>query len=259
MTSAYERSGVIILGIFASPVIVGEFAAGERIVAALGVLISVVTTAALPALSKLAATDNTRLIQFSDRLIRVAWLIGLPLTTLISLFSAEIIAMIFGESYEGSAAVLAIASILLVIRAIRAILGPMTMAIGRPGDLALARATALIALVCGAPFLITRYGATGLASMMVIAETILLAVLASRLATAGSLPTLIRPALGILGACGAAYAAGLLSVDWPLLQRAAATLFVGLFGLWLFRAVRAADIQFVMELVRKKSPSDLSG
>ena len=256
MSSAYERLGVIILGLFASGAIVGEFAAGERIVAALGVLVSVFATAALPALSNLAGNDNTRLIQVADRLIRVAWLVGLPVATVISLFSTEIIDLIFGELYAGSSAVLAIASILLVIRAIRAVLGPVAMATGRPGDLALARATALITLVCGAPFLVSWYGAKGLASMMVLAEAILLTVLASRLAAAGNLPRLIRPALGILGACGAAYTVGLLAVEWQLFPRVAATLFVGLFGLWVFRAVRGADIQFVMELVRKKRPTD---
>ena len=256
LSSAYERLGVIVLGFFASRAIVGEFAAGERIVAALGVLVSVFTTAALPALSKLAGSDNTRLIQVADRLIRLAWLVGLPVATIISLFSTEIIDLVFGESYAGSAAVLAIASILLVIRAIRAILGPMAMATGRPGDLALARATALIVLVCGAPILVSWYGAEGLASTMVLAEAILITVLANRLAAVGNLPTLIKPALGVLAASGAAYTVGMLGADWPFLQRVAATLFVGLLGLWVFRAVRAADIQFVMELVRKQKPSD---
>jgi O-antigen/teichoic acid export membrane protein len=256
LSTAYERLGIIILGFFASRAIVGEFAAGERIVAALGILVGVLTTAALPALSSLAGSDKKRLLQVADRLIRMAWLVGLPVATVISLFSTDIINLVFGESYAGSSAVLAIASILLVIRSIRAVLGPMTMATGRPGDLALARAAALVALVCGAPFLVTWHGATGLASTMVIAETIMLAVLGSRLAAAGNLPRLIRPALGILAACGAAYAVGLLGGDWPLLQRVAATLLVGLLGLWLFRAVRPADIQFAMELIRKKKPTD---
>lgn len=258
LATAYERLGIIILGFFASRASVGEFAAGERIVAALGILVGVLTTAALPALSSLAGSDKKRLLQVADRLIRMAWLVGLPVATVISLFSTEIIDLVFGEPYAGSSAVLAIASILLVIRSIRAVLGPMTMATGRPGDLALARAAALVALVCGAPFLVIWHGATGLASTMVIAEAILLAVLASRLAAAGNLPKLLRPALGVLGACGTAYIVGLLTIAWPLPPRVAATLFVGLLGLWLFRAIRAADVKFVMELVRKKSPSDLS-
>ena len=256
LTTAYERLGIIILGFFASRAVVGEFAAGERIVAALGVLVGVFTTAALPALSSLAGSDKERMIQVADRLVRMAWLIGLPVATIISLFSTEIIDLVFGDSYAGSAAVLAITSILLVIRSIRAVLGPMTMATGRPGDLALARAAALIALVCGAPFLISWYGATGLASTMVIAETILLTVLASRLAAADNLPRLVRPALGILGACGTAYTVGFLGDHWPLLHRVSATLFVGLLCLWMFRAVRAADIRFAMELLRKKKPSE---
>jgi O-antigen/teichoic acid export membrane protein len=251
MKSAYERLGVIILGIFAAPLVVGEFAAGDRIVAALGVFVSVFTTAALPALSSLAGIDNTRLIRFADRLIRVAWLIGLPVATIISLFSSEIIELIFGESYAGSSAVLAIASILLAIRAIRAVLSPMCMAIGRPGDLALARAMALIALVCGAPFMVAWYGAKGLAVTMVFAEAILLIVLASRLAAVGNLPTLIRPALGVIGACSAAYIVGLVGVEWPIIQRVAATLSVGLLGLWVFRAVHSKDIEFVTQLLRK--------
>jgi O-antigen/teichoic acid export membrane protein len=256
LTSAYERLGVIILGIFASRVVVGEFAAGERIVAALGVLISVVTTAALPALSSLAANDKSRLIQVANRLIRVAWLVSLPVASVISLFSAEIIHLVFGEAYAGSSIVLAIASILLVIRAIRAVLAPMAMATGRPGDLALARAAALVALVFGAPFLITWYGAKGLAGTMVLSEVILLTVLSSRLAAAGYLPRLIGPALRVIGACGAAIAVGLYGVGWPLLPRVAVTLTVGLLGLWMFRAIRTADIQFFLDLARKKNPPD---
>lgn len=256
LTSVYERLGVIILGIFASRVIVGEYAAGERIVAALGVLISVVTTAALPALSSLAANDKFRLIQVANRLIRVAWLVSLPVATVISLFSAEIINLVFGDAYAGSSIVLAIASILLVIRAIRAVLAPMAMATGRPGDLALARAAALVALVLGAPFLITWYGAKGLAGTMVLSEVILLTVLSSRLAAAGYLPRLIGPALRVIGACGAAIAVGLYGVGWPLLPRVAVTLTVGLLGLWMFRAIRTADIQFFLDLARKKNPPD---
>ena len=258
LSSAYERSGVIILGFFASREIVGEFAAGERIVAALGVLIGVVTTVALPALASLAASDRKRLIQVADRLIRVAWLIGLPITTVVSLFSADIIRLIFGESYAGSAAVLTIASGLIVIRALRAVLSPLAMATNRTRDLAFARATALIALICGAPFLVTRYGATGLASAMVLAEVILLTLLAIRLAAAGYLPTVVRPAFGIIGACGAASIVASFGVEWPLPQRLAATLLVGLLGLWVFRAVRAADIQFLMDLFRKEKQPDRS-
>lgn len=256
LTSAYERLGIIILGIFASREIVGEFAAGERIVAALGVLISVVTTAALPALSSLAADDRSRLIQVANRLVRVAWLVSLPVATVISLFSHEIVHVVFGEAYGGASIVLAIASILLVIRAIRAILAPMAMATGRPGDLAFARAMALVTLVCGAPFLITWYGAKGLAGTMVFSELILLTVLSFRLARAGNMPSLIRPALSVLAASGVAYAVGILGADWPLLLRVAATLSVGMVGLWVFRAIRPDDIQFVMKLVRKKLPSD---
>ena len=256
LTSAYERLGVIILGIFASRVIVGEFAAGERIVAALGVLISVVTTAALPALSSLAADDKPRLLQVADRLIRVAWLAGLPVATVISLFSSEIIHVAFGDEYKGASAVLAIASILLVIRAIRAVLAPTAMAIGRPGDLAFARAMALVALVCAAPFLITLYGAKGLAGTMVFSEVILLTVLSSRLAGAGCLPRLIRPALGVMAASGIAYTVGTIGVEWPFLQRVTVTLLVGILGLWLFRAVRTDDIRFVKNLVRRKRSTD---
>jgi PST family polysaccharide transporter len=256
LTSAYERSGVIILGLLASPAIVGEFAAGERMVAALGVLISVFTTAALPALSSLAGSDHKQLIQVGNRLIRVAWLVGLPVATVISLFSPEIIDLFFGQSYSGSSAVLAIASILLVIRALRAILGPMAMATGQPGDLALARAIALVSLICGAPFLVTWFGAKGLAAMMVISEAILLTILVRKLAAAGNLPTLLRPALSILAACAVAYAVGLLGADWSLLLRIVTTLSAGLVGLWLFRAIRTADIQFVIETARRKGPTD---
>ena len=87
LTTAYERLGIIILGFFASRTVVGEFAAGERIVAALGVLVGVFTTAALPALSSLAGSDKERLIQVADRLVRMAWLVGLPVATVISLFT----------------------------------------------------------------------------------------------------------------------------------------------------------------------------
>jgi hypothetical protein len=113
-----------------------------------------------------------------------------------------------------------------------------------------------VALVCGAPFLITWYGAKGLAGTMVLSEVMLLTVLSSRLAAAGNLPRLIRPALPVFGACAVALSVGLLGLGWPLLLRVAATLSVGLFCLWVFRAIRAADIQFIIELARKKRAPD---
>ena len=231
-------------------------APAEPYVAALGVVVGVVTTVALPALSSLAASDKVRLMQVANRLVRLAWLFGLPLATVISLFKSEIIDLVFGESYSGSSAVLGIVSVLIAIRAIRAVLAPMAMATGQPGLLVFARATALLTLICGAPLLVNGYGAQGLAATMVLAETILLAVLATRLAASGNLPEIVSPALRIAGACGAAYAVGLLVVEWPLAQRVTAALFAGLSGLWAFRAVRANDIEFVMTLIRTGAPSD---
>jgi len=90
LSSGYQRFGIIILGVLATRAVVGEFAAGERIIAAMGVLVNVLAVSALPALSHLAVTDTARLMQFASRLVRLAWLIGLPAATGLFLFSDDI-------------------------------------------------------------------------------------------------------------------------------------------------------------------------
>jgi O-antigen/teichoic acid export membrane protein len=253
--SAYERIGVIILGVMATHVTVGHFAAGERMMTVLAVLVGIYASAALPALSNLAARDSRRLLQLADHLVRLAWLVGLPSATVLMLFSDEIIALFFGAAFSESAKVLAVASLLLIIRAILSILGPLSMATGRPGDLAYARGVALVVLCICAPTLIWLFGARGLAGAMVVAEFILVTVLASRLAAAGNLPRLFRPGLGVFAACSVTFAAGWWGMDWPLLVRAFATVAVGITGLWVFGAIRARDIQFLLELARTKRQS----
>lgn len=252
LSSAYERLGIVILGVLATQAMVGEFAAGERIIATLGVLVGVMTGAALPALSHLAATDSARLLQLASRLIRFSWLIGLPVTTGLFLFSEDIIGLLFGASYLSSAAVLQTASVLMMLRALRAVLAPLSMATGRQSNLAVARAVALVALLASAPFLIAWFDAVGLAAAMVVAESGLLAVLISRLAARGQLPVLVRPAVRVGGACGFALGVGILGAEWPPVYRILLPTTTGIVGLWLFRAVRAADLQFLCELVRGK-------
>ena len=55
---------------------------------------------------------------------------------------------------------------------------------------------------------------------------------------------------------GVSDACALLGADWSLLLRIVTTLSAGLVGLWLFRAIRTADIQFVIETARRKGPTD---
>ena len=252
LSSAYDRLGVIILGILATREVVGEFAAGDRIIAALGVLVNVVTVSSLPALSHLAATDTARLIQLSSSLVRLAWLIGLTIATALFLFCEEIIVVLFGQSYIGSVTVLKVASVLMVVRSLRSVLGPMTMATERQSDLAMARAISLVVLINSAPLLIPSLGAAGLAASMVVAESALVSILIWRLAAASHLPSLFRPAIRLGAACALAITIGTLGADFSPFIRIPASTLAGIVGLWLFRAVTKEDIQLALELSRRK-------
>jgi O-antigen/teichoic acid export membrane protein len=252
LSSAYDRLGIIILGVFATREVVGEFAAGDRIITALGVIVNVLTVSSLPALSQLAATDTTRLRQLSNRLVRLAWLIGLPTATGIFLFSEDIILTFFGQSYTGSVMVLKVASVLMVIRALRSILGPMSMATDRQSDLAIGRAISLVVLIISAALLIPVLGAVGLAVSMVVAESVLVSVLIWRLAVAGSLPSVFRPAIRIAAACALPMIIGMLGSEMSPFARIPASVLAGIVGLWLFRAVTKEDLRLILELPRRK-------
>jgi O-antigen/teichoic acid export membrane protein len=252
LTSAYERLGVIILGVLATREVVGEFAAGDRIIAALGVIVNVLTVSSLPALSQLAATDTTRLKQLSNRLVRLAWLIGLPVATGLFLFSEEIIVGVFGQSYAGSVIVLKVASVLMVVRALRSVLGPMSMATDRQSDLAIGRAISLVVLIISAPLLVPLFGAVGLVASMIVAESVLVSILIWRLAVARNLPTVFRPAFRIAAACALAMVVGMLGAEMSLLARIPASVLAGIAGLWLFQAVTKEDLRLILELPKRK-------
>ena len=252
LSSAYDRLGVIILGILATREVVGEFAAGDRIIAALGVLVNVVTVSSLPALSHLAATDTARLIQLSSSLVRLAWLIGLTIATALFLFSEDIIVVLFGQSYIGAVPVLKVASVLMVVRSLRSVLGPMTMATETQSDLVMARAISLVVLLISAPLLIPSLGAVGLAASMVVAEFALVLILIWRLSAAGHLPDLFRPAIRIGAACSLAIAVGTLAAESSPFIRISASTLVGIVGLWLFKAVTREDVQLALKISRRK-------
>jgi O-antigen/teichoic acid export membrane protein len=216
------------------------------------VIVNVLTVSSLPALSQLAATDTTRLKQLSNRLVRLAWLIGLPVATGLFLFSEEIIVGVFGQSYAGSVIVLKVASVLMVVRALRSVLGPMSMATDRQSDLAIGRAISLVVLIISAPLLVPLFGAVGLVASMIVAESVLVSILIWRLAVARNLPTVFRPAFRIAAACALAMVVGMLGAEMSLLARIPASVLAGIAGLWLFQAVTKEDLRLILELPRRK-------
>lgn len=252
LATAYDRIGIVILGVLATQSVVGEFAAGERIIAALGVIVIVLTSAALPALSHLAATDSARLIRMASRLIRLSWLVSLPMTTGLILFSDDIIRIIFGESYLSSALVLKIASLLMVLRALRAVLDPLAIATGQQSTVAKARAVALAILLVTAPVFIGFIDAVGLAAAMVTAEAGLVLILVFRLAAIERLPPLLRPAINVGIACLLMFVVGTLSGGLAPAYSILLTTLTGIAGMGLFGAITNADFQLLRSLFRDK-------
>ena len=171
--SLYTVGNAFILGLFASPRIVGYYAGAEKISRAFQGLLGPFSQALYPRLSRLAQrsrTEAARLVQVS---MRVMGLGGMLMGLVVYVSAPLLVRILLGEGYETSVPVVRVLALLLPLIAISNVLGiqwMLPLGLDRPFN-AIIIGAGIVNLTL-AILLAPRYAHLGMAWAVVISEAI---------------------------------------------------------------------------------------
>lgn len=125
--SLYTNGSVFVLGLVASPVVVGYFAGAQRIMWAAQQLITPISQAVFPHVAALAAVSRKRALRFLTRLLRRQALVTAGLSLIIIGFAPWIVPAILGAEYKPSVELVSIMSFLPFIIGLSNVFGIQIM------------------------------------------------------------------------------------------------------------------------------------
>jgi len=108
----------LILAYFTTDVDIGNFKAATNFIALISIVSMSITTALLPAFSKLNSSTTDKIKSFFKLANKYTCLLIVPTTTLIILYSREIVQIIYGSTFQSASLFLAIYSLLYFLVAI---------------------------------------------------------------------------------------------------------------------------------------------
>ncbi|WP_273041177.1 flippase [Thermodesulfovibrio thiophilus] len=125
--SFYTISNTFILGLFTNNTIVGYYSGAEKIVKAIQGLLSPVSQAIYPYISKLASQSKEQALSLVKKMIKLIGQVGLIISLFLFIFSNIIVKILLGNQYQESVTVLRILSFLPFIIGLSNVLGIQTM------------------------------------------------------------------------------------------------------------------------------------
>jgi len=125
--SLYTISNTFILGLFTNNIYVGYYAAGEKIIRAVQGLLTPVSQAIYPYISKLIVNSKEKGIDFLKKITLLIGVVSFILSLSLYFFSPIIVKFILGYQYEKSIYVLRILAFLPFLIALSNIFGIQTM------------------------------------------------------------------------------------------------------------------------------------
>ncbi|WP_303234929.1 flippase [Methanosphaera cuniculi] len=168
----YTTTNTFLLGLLTNNTLVGYYSIAEKIVLAANGLLTPISQALYPYVSRKTNESKTINIHFIRKLTKLMAIIGFILSALIFIFAKPIIIIIFGEAYINSIILLEILSVLPFIVALSTVFGVQTMLTHN-----YQKAFSSITLIGGiiniilAIILILTYGVIGIATSFVITES----------------------------------------------------------------------------------------
>jgi PST family polysaccharide transporter len=123
----YTTSNVFILGLFAPAIVVGYFAAADKIRMAFQGILSPMSQSVFPFVNNLLNDSYERFITFNKKLFKVALIIGSIVSILLFLFAEPLVNIVLGKDYQSSILVLRIIAWLPVVIFLSNVLGIQTM------------------------------------------------------------------------------------------------------------------------------------
>jgi len=123
----YTTTDTVILGIFTNNTVVGYFSAANKIIDSIKGLLSTVTQAVYPHISKLVQESREKAIAFLHRFLLIYCGLNLIGSLLLVVFAWLVVKILFGPGYEQSIIILQVLGILPFIISISNVFGIQTM------------------------------------------------------------------------------------------------------------------------------------
>lgn len=248
----YARGGMIILSALATPHAVGLYAVADRFMVAGGLAPIMFNTAVYPALSRVAHTSLADAKALAARCLRLMLVGTIPLATMLTIFSIDLVRLVFGPQYKDSSHVLQVLAWTLPIRGAQWLLGSQLAAMDQQAALARARLAGLCTFAVLTPLLILGLGFVGVAWAVLSCDGLQLALYWTLLRRADSAPSctiaLLAPAL----ASAVTLLANAALSDLTLPLRLLSVSLVMAVGLWVSGAIRLHDLGFLRNVMSGK-------
>jgi O-antigen/teichoic acid export membrane protein len=164
----YFQSDTIMLSVMKSNVAVGIYQAPMRLILVLDILPLLLSTAMYPTVSKIFADSKNEAINFVSKSLKYLFLLAIPISFAICLFSEHIIFIIFGSDFFSSIQVLKILIWIFPIRICCHLLGTTLSAADKQSHRALATGLSAVLNVLLNLLLIPPYNYNGAAFASVI-------------------------------------------------------------------------------------------
>jgi len=252
LTASYSRLGVILLTSIGGEAETGAYAAAERLVSAAATVYSMFYMALLPVVTQLWTVDRARFAELAQRAARLTLLLTLPATTMLALFAADIVHLLYGGGIPEAATVLAVIAWVLLARGFVQLVVTAATATDHQAILIRGRMLGIAILTVAGLALIPFNGAVGLAGATLIGESAAVAFTYLQLRRAGVPlavpPGTLRTALACLVAAGCTWLAHGLAWPWRALIAGLAMSA----ALWLFGAVRGHDLAYLRAVMRAR-------
>ncbi|HET6469183.1 MAG TPA: oligosaccharide flippase family protein [Geminicoccaceae bacterium] len=204
------RIDLLVLGFLVAPALVGSYGAAQRIVALVLFVPHFVALALLPRISRIAAERPAELGAVFARSLRLAVLLGLPAGAGLALIAPDLLVLLYGEEFGGSAPILRILAAMVLIESLRSLLATFLTACDLQEWRTSAEWAAALLAIPLQIAAVSLLGLAGAAGALVLAEAALGMAFAARLR-----PLLGWPPVGrqvVAAASGAA--AFWLAVAW---------------------------------------------
>ena len=163
----------LILAYFTSDIYIGNFKAATNFIALITVVSMSITTALLPAFSKLNSSTTNTIKAFFKLANKYTCLLIVPTTTLILIYSREIVQIIYGSTYQSASLFLSINSLLYLLVAIGYLtLNSLFNGMGETRTTLKIALMNFLTFIILAPVLAKNYGVPGLIIASLISNTI---------------------------------------------------------------------------------------
>jgi PST family polysaccharide transporter len=175
--SVYNNSNIFILGLVASPAMVGYFAAADKLIKAVQGIIQPVSQAVYPYIATLIARSKDEALTFIGKLLRIIGGGMLGISIALFLLAAPITEVLFGVKFDQSIHLIELMALVPFLIGLNNVFGAQFLVQFDLGRL-LSFSIILPALVHVAVlyFIATTWGASGVALLMIFTELFVLGI-----------------------------------------------------------------------------------